>query len=353
MAGTIGFLIMVAILGGTFHLLRLRAGGSITTPQAPAFAPLANTPTATGTSTPPTPTSDARPEPRLAPAMTYDGSNGRLLLFSGGRKDGSTLDDTWSWDGKSWNRELIAVQPHGRRFGKAVYDAGRGNVVLFGGSNETKSETWTWDGAHWNKQHPSVSPPVMPAPSLAYDRARNVVLLFGTDLQGTVSTWIWDGSTWAQKHPAASPSRRLDASMAYDEAHKVVVVFGGLTDETTALNDTWLWDGSNWKPAHTPHSPPRGDSHLAYDPLASNSLLYVEAPGLVSQTWTWNGSDWSKLNPATSPGARAFAAMAFDRAIGSVVLYGGKTQAVGGGRMTENLNSETWIWDGKAWTEQG
>jgi len=56
------------------------------------------------------------------------------------------------------------------------------------------------------------------------------------------------------------------------------------------------------------------------------------------------GSNWARQAPASSPPARSNAAIAYDAATGTVVLFGG------GG--TNRQFSDTWTWDGSTWTKQ-
>ena len=113
----------------------------------------------------------------------------------------------------------------------------------------------------------------------AYDSARHVVVLFGgqgepSGSRGLQDTWTWDGKRWLQQIPAHMPNPRFLASMAFDESRGVIVMFGGFAASETG--------------------PPK-----EYD-----------------ATWTWDGTDWTLPNPATSPGSRTVAGMAYDTAGG-------------------------------------
>ena len=54
-------------------------------------------------------------------------------------------------------------------------------------------------------------------------------------------------------------------------------------------------------------------------------------------------SEWHRLSPPTSPSARMYPAMAYDRASQKLVLFGGAG-------ATQNLN-DTWTFDGTTWTQ--
>src|SRR6266568_8646495 len=60
------------------------------------------------------------------------------------------------------------------------------------------------------------------------------------------------------------------------------------------------------------------------------------------------GSNWARQAPASSPPARSNAAIAYDAATGTVVLFGGLTRTASG----IVVFSDTWTWDGSTWTKQ-
>ena len=71
-----------------------------------------------------------------------------------------------------------------------AYDAGSGQVVLFGGitaANAVVGDTWTYDGATWTQQSPAASPPGLSDSSMTYDPSGKVVLFGGTDPTLTAS----------------------------------------------------------------------------------------------------------------------------------------------------------------------
>jgi len=51
-----------------------------------------------------------------------------------------------------------------------------------------------------------------------------------------------------------------------------------------------------------------------------------------ADTWTWDGTTWTKQASAAHPSAREGAAMAYDAATRTVVLFGG------------GFNADTWTW---------
>jgi hypothetical protein len=88
---------------------------------------------------------------------------------------------------------------------------------------------------------------------------------------------------------------------------------------------------------------------MAYDPAIGKLVLFggaVSSPNpFLDETWTYDGESWTRQYPATSPPARwAPAAMAYDPGIRKLVLYGGE-------RRGGSLN-DTWTYDGATWTQQ-
>jgi hypothetical protein len=81
-----------------------------------------------------------------------DHANDRIILFSGWTADQTLLDDTWAWDGETW--ELISRGgPQPRISAQLAFD-GTG-VVLFGGRTRTAdgfqdlNDTWRLEGRNW------------------------------------------------------------------------------------------------------------------------------------------------------------------------------------------------------------
>jgi hypothetical protein len=81
-----------------------------------------------------------------------------LVLFGGVTAAGQVLDDTWSWDGKSWTK-ANAAGPVARS--SAMMASFGDKVVLFGGEQALDAsgatapkflgDTWTWDGTRWSE----------------------------------------------------------------------------------------------------------------------------------------------------------------------------------------------------------
>jgi Kelch motif len=208
---------------------------------------------------------------------------------------------------------------------------------------------------NWSEQAPATSPIARGDGPMAYDAATGTVVLFGGDATATDShlgdTWTWNGTTWTKQTPATHPRARFGSAMAYDAATGTVVLFGGCCRPDTVgipFDDTWTWNGTTWTEQSPATSPPaRLDAAMAYDAATGTVVLFGgdNKHGYLGDTWTWNGTTWTEQSPATSPPARSGAAMAYDAATGTVVLFGGYS-------TTSGYLSDTWTWNGTTWTKQ-
>ena len=281
---------------------------------------------------PPTATPPCEDAATLAP-------NG--VLFGGYGQIGDYLSDTWTWDGAAWS-ELQVAGPSGR-VGAAMTSL-CSKVILFGGNGDSNfGDTWSWNGSKWTQL--DVSGP-SPRNGAAMAALGNSVVLFGGESTGQFfsDTWTWDGSIWTQLS-VAGPPPRSNAVMAQLDGK--LVLFGGLSMTGSDDADTWTWDGTSW--VEVPIAGPSARNSAAMAPLEGKLVLFAgidDAGVTLSDTWTWDATAWTELALA-SPPARESAVMV---PVGGVlVLFGGESG--------ENLDasfdgtlSDTWTWDGTAWT---
>jgi len=192
----------------------------------------------------------ASPPTRAYAQMAYEGATRTVLLF-GGNDGTNDLGDTWSWNGSQWTRLSPAAAPPARQLGGMAYDPLLRRVVLFGGSTSSAlagaNDTWSWDGVTWQQLAPKVSPPKRSEITMVYDPAIGRLVFFGgLDFSHsglfTQDLWTFDGLTWTQITDPGAPAPRAGYGLAYDAAlHQLVLTCGsGIGGD---LNDTWLWDG--------------------------------------------------------------------------------------------------------------
>ena len=231
--------------------------------------------------------------------------------------------------------------------------------MLFGGQDQNGNaldDTWTWDGASWKQLRPSVSPGPRGRARMAFDSKRDEVILYGGFGTGPgdipYDTWTWDGTTWSKvsvaQTPGAPADTHLGGSMAFDEATSTAVLYGGCVNAPPSP-PTYTFDGRTWS-SHPVHGPPGTcGPAMAYDGGSHDIVLFGGNSGSSAQaeTWVWDGASWTQKAPATSPPARTFAFMAYDAGRREVVLFGGFVTSQAGVTSTA---SDTWAWNGAAWT---
>ena len=381
-----------------------------------------------GSWTKPSPVS--APEARAQMAIAFDQAAQQVVLFGG--YGGNFSNATWFWDGTNWIKKTYIICPTDRSYPAAAYDAARQQLVLFAGngagllsSNALLNDTWifsnnlnpsqyplsisatpagegtvaqyapgqpgpsyyvgspvlvtatpnagfelqSWSGAcagagtciatmnasqsvtanfgparTWTE----VFPPVSPNPNngvlgaMAYDKARNQTVL----VDEHSSTWTFDGTTWTLRNPPTNLNSNL-RQLVYDEANSQIVAVGG-----SGVFETWVWDGTTWTQKFPAAQPSVRDSFgLAYDGAIGKVVLFGgEGPADLSDTWLWDGSTgtWTQILPAHVPIARAAPSMAYDSVRQVVVLFGGLNVA---GAVVSNFN-DTWVFNGTDWMQQ-
>jgi hypothetical protein len=183
---------------------------------------------------------------------------------------------------------------------------------------------------------------------------------------------------WTAMSPASSPSTRDSFSMTYDSTRGLVVLFGGevcyafsqyctvpIDDGgipvTNVLNDTWTWDGTTWTRQSPPQSPPpRQSAQMAFDRARGVAVLFGGQDADqndLSDTWEWNGSTWTQVAfSGPTPDPRDQYGMAYDIARGVTVMFAGEECPAGGCPppmgQTQIPQADTWVWDGGAWALQ-
>jgi hypothetical protein len=161
---------------------------------------------------------------------------------------------------------------------------------------------------------------------------------------------------------ACGPCPRSFQAMTYDVKHAEAVMFGG-RDAKGSMQDTWVASGASlsWSPRCATQP---GDAGLSQDSGAcmlepsarsEHAMTYDETHQVVllfggkasdgtvlSDTWQWNGAAWTLLHPVHFPAPRSGHMMASAPAGFGVILFGG----VG---ADGPIADGTWRWDGTDW----
>lgn len=171
--------------------------------------------------------------------MVYHRTRARAVVYAG--------TDLLEWDGIAWSQHTPPVAPPPRRYPAMAWDSSRDRLVLFGGvlapaqGSVLQGDTWEHDGTTWVQRLPAASPAAQSGHVMAFDEARGRCVLFGAAAQ----TWEWDGAAWTLRTPANRPPERTGAAMVWDGERQAVVMTGGL-GAGGARWDTWAWDGADW-----------------------------------------------------------------------------------------------------------
>lgn len=166
-----------------------------------------------------------------------------------------------TWNGSAWTSPQIQLPPT-RSFGAIAVDTQADEAVLFGGfpANPTApgallDDTWVFDGISWQQRNPASHPSARGGHSLAYDPIRDRIVLFGgVDANGALQsdTWEWDGSTWLA---TANDPQVPPGSLAFDPSVQQVVLipysFGGASPLPASGTSLWIYTGSTWLPMAT------------------------------------------------------------------------------------------------------
>ncbi|HEO70023.1 MAG TPA: hypothetical protein ENN80_02090, partial [Candidatus Hydrogenedentes bacterium] len=147
------------------------------------------------------------PEEGYSVAMAYDSTRGETVLLS------NYPVETWTWDGTDWTQHTPATPP-GVSVGAwaMAFDAGREVMVLASrgllfDDQHITMETWEWDGADWASADTTSAPTIRSTFDMVYDAGRGQTLLFG----GWLSTPLED----LRKRSTPSATIELDERWTY------------------------------------------------------------------------------------------------------------------------------------------
>jgi Galactose oxidase, central domain len=244
--------------------------------------------------------------------MTFDPTQGHIVLFGGEISPGKALQNTWAFDGGDWT-QLEDIGPPPRHQHAAAYDINRSRLVVFGGGEGATGilgDTWEWDGTSWT-QTEETGPPPRRGHSMAYDSLTRKIVLFGGLVAGGAAgalksdnhTWEWDGTNWREVADTG-PSPRAGAAIASSGGS--VILHGGKSDK--ALGDTWQWADGSWAKLQE-MGPTRRQAHgVIYDSVRQRIVLFggeLEPSNPQQQQPDYLGDTWEAPRPADGPGGPA------------------------------------------------
>lgn len=160
-------------------------------------------------------TSSTHPPDRAFASAAYDPVRQETVLFGGLTAGGNTYyDDTWVWDGSGWAQRTPATKPVRRAWPALASDPGSGSLIMvggIGGENLTVlNDTWAWDGISWNAMTGARALGSRFGAGMAeYPPSDSIVLFGGQDANpGRMmsDTRIWEASDAQPEPPADVPS---------------------------------------------------------------------------------------------------------------------------------------------------
>lgn len=156
-------------------------------------------------------------------------------------------------------------------------------------------------------------------------------------------------NSWTETCATCPPGGREAPQGTYDAADGYTVLFGGYDINTGGIyGDTWSYSNGVWTQLFPTISPPaRYDGIMAYDRADGYVLLFggYGASGCLSDTWSFHAGQWTQVNSATSPSARFFPGMTWDGTDNYMILFGGTSCATGG------VLGDTWSYLAGQWTQ--
>jgi hypothetical protein len=241
------------------------------------------------------------------------------------------------------------------------YDPGLRRVVLIGNAGDPadgqRDKVWSWSGTRWDVIT-EAGPPGRTNAGAAYHVQRGVAVVSGGARKSNASTWTivgdsWQGDRtgWRQIGDAAA----RDHQSLVEDAAGGVLMFGGIPADRSGAwpTDTWQLGSDSWTRVATDGPPGRGRTALAFDRARGQVVLFggASAPSgpdhaqtFMDDTWVWERNAWLKVADG-GPRGRYAHAVVFDERAAVVLLYSGA-----GAHRNAPL-SDMWKWDGRRWTE--
>jgi hypothetical protein len=282
--------------------------------------------------------------------LTFDSIRNKTVLFGGKGLASGRLQDTWEYNGRTWEQKVFENKPSARSGHAAVQDIGRQRLVLFGGlsSSAPLDDTWELVNTRWEHRRPSISPSPRGHHAMVYDERRNRIVLYGGQQSSGPrplnDTWEYDGITWHQIQ-ITGPLGLRDHAMAFDTERGVTVLFGGY--EGGLIAETWEYNGVAWSKSLSPVSPPARAGHsLVFDRKRKKIVLFGGGgfTGPLNDTWEYDGILWQQIPTTAKPGARQGASMICDDERNVIVVFGGENSSA--------KLADTWLLDGNNWTQR-
>jgi len=291
----------------------------------------------------------AVPTARSGHNMLYDAVNEDIILF-GGMKDnnnveGSYLNDTWlyNYSENHWSEVQSSIGPGDRNTPAMVYDPTKERVILFGGINQDYffNDTWELDlnTYEWSKIETVNTPGFVADAGLVFDEVNQEIVLFGGHWQFGYfeETWIFNvnDDTWTKLNTTVFPTQRYGHRMVYSTKKQSIVLFAGhaYNVSDTVNNDMWIYDclSKEWSELITDPVPPTRYWHdIAYDEVNEKIVMFGGRLNWFNfdcrgDTWEFDEetNQWNEISTEPNPGERMTFSMVYHEEAERIILFGG------------------------------
>jgi Protein kinase domain len=267
------------------------------------------------------------PGGRWGHRLAYHPGRGRVVLH-GGQEGQRLLSDSWEWDGERWVEASGQGAPatSGHAF---AYDMQHQRLLLWGGRTaETEprgSPLLRLTPAGWEEHQSPGEAALTPFFGACYDETGQRLVVCGTTGDSRRvggATWAWSEETgWSALGEESKPLH--GAALVFDTQSQRVLRLGG-SAKSQRQRGLWELNEDRWVELETQGGPsPRAHHAMAW---AEDRLVVFGGTDRAPRgdTWFWRAGRWTLYEAETSPSARLFGSMAFDRRRGQLVLFGGR-----------------------------
>jgi PKD domain len=291
------------------------------------------------------------PSGRIA-SMTWDGSDGYVLLFGGATGAGlaKPLDDTWTYANGTWTNitaTTTGAPPAGIALEGLAWDPSSAEVVLFGGYSVVQSEnlnyTWVYHARTWTNLTSALrtAPSAREVPAMTTDTTDGQVVLFGgLATPGFLTdTWTFHDGVWTNitsTQPIRLPAIEYPVISDYPGHGALLLGASNISGRWVTLTYILSMDAWTNITSTLPVSPPPpGLGYATYLPSLSGVLEVtgvILSPALnviyLPVAWLFTGTAWTNVTDFIGTTVNAYtplaAAAAYVPTDQSIITFGGE-----------------------------
>ncbi|CAN5704595.1 hypothetical protein BH09CHL1_BH09CHL1_18410 [soil metagenome] len=280
------------------------------------------------------------PSPRWDHTLSADIDRERLIVTLGRDDAGIALGDSFVADRATGDWQPIESTAPGARFGHAVaVDRAGDTLYLFGGQNADAFFNDLWalnlESLSWELIDDGASGPTPRyGTSLVFDEAGGLIVSHGFTFEGRLDdTWRFDTESliWTDVSPAPEtrPLRRCLHEAVWNASTSSMWLYGGCSSGygPCPQGDLWEFRDGIWASIEAPGPTGRMNPALIYDRALDSLLLFggqTEA-GRANDLWLGNGDSltWNQISTDFAPEARSSHDAVYSAS--AVYMFGGLT----------------------------